>query len=54
MQKLVINRLAITNSYYQIEWPLRSRRYESGVYMDEVLQHMFPPSMAIISNIANG
>ena len=40
--------------YYQIEWPLRSRRYESGVYMDEVLQHYFPPSMAIIRNIANG
>ena len=40
--------------YYQIEWPLRSRRYEYGVYADEVLQHYFPPSMAVISNIANG
>lgn len=41
-------------SYYQIEWPLRSRRYEYGVYADEVLQHYFPPSMAVITNIANG
>lgn len=40
--------------YYQIEWPLRSRRYEYGVYADEVLQHYFPPAMAVIGNIGNG
>jgi hypothetical protein len=40
--------------YFQIEWPLRSRKYEYGVYADEVLQHFFPPSMAVISNITNG
>jgi len=40
--------------YYQIEWPLRARRYEYGVYADEVLQHFFPPSMSIITNIGNG
>jgi len=40
--------------YYQIEWPLRSRKYEYGVYADEVLQHYFPPSMAMITNIGNG
>ena len=40
--------------YYQIEWPPRARRYKSGVYADEVLQHYFPPSMAVISNIAAG
>jgi hypothetical protein len=40
--------------YYQIEWPLRSRKYEYGVYADEVLQNYFPPSMAVITNIANG
>jgi hypothetical protein len=40
--------------YYQIEWPLRTRRYEYGVYADEVLQHYFPPSMAVVTNIANG
>jgi hypothetical protein len=40
--------------YYQIEWPLRSRKYEYGVYADEVLQHYFPPSMGIITNIGNG
>ncbi len=40
--------------YYQIEWPLRSRRYEYGVYADQVLQHYFPPSMSVITNIGNG
>jgi len=40
--------------YYQIEWPQRSRRYEYGVYSDEVLQHFFPPSMSVITNIGNG
>lgn len=40
--------------YYQIEWPLRSRKYEYGVYADEVLQHYFPPSMAVLTNITAG
>lgn len=40
--------------YYQIEWPLRTRRYEYGIYADEVLQHFFPPAMALITNIGNG
>ena len=40
--------------YYNIAWPLRSRKYEQGVYADEVLQHYFTPSMGIINNIANG
>lgn len=40
--------------YYQLEWPLQSRRYEYGVYVDEVLQNYFPPAFGIITNIANG
>ena len=40
--------------YYQIEWPLRTRRYEYGVYTDQVLQHYFPPSLGVITNIGNG
>lgn len=38
--------------YYQIEWPLRTRRWEYGVYADEVLQHFAPFSLGVISNIA--
>ncbi len=40
--------------YYSIEWPRRTRKYEYGVYADEVLQHYFPPSMGVIQNIAAG
>jgi len=40
--------------YYQIEWPLHSRKYEYGVYADEVLQHYYPPSMGVVTNIGNG
>jgi hypothetical protein len=39
--------------YYSLEWPLRSRKYEYGVYCDEVLQHYAPFTMGIINNIAN-
>jgi hypothetical protein len=41
-------------SYYQIEWPMRSRKYEYGVYVDQVLQNYFPPAFGLITNIANG
>ena len=32
----------------------RARRCETGVYVDELLQHYFPPALAVISNIAAG
>lgn len=40
--------------YYQIEWPLRTRKYEYGVYADEVLQGFAPFSTGMITNIGNG
>lgn len=47
-------RMLMRQDYYQIEWPLRTRKYEYGVYADGVLQHYAPFSMGIICNIANG
>lgn len=47
-----ICRVRTRQEYYQIEWPLRTRKYEYGVYADEVLQHFFPPSMGILTNVA--
>lgn len=44
----------LRRDYYQIEWPMRSRKYEYGVYMDGVLQNYFPPAFGMITNIANG
>ena len=44
----------LLRDYYQIEWPLRTRRYEYGVYLHTVLQNYFPPAFAVISGIGNG
>jgi hypothetical protein len=38
--------------YYQLEWPLRTRKYEYGVYADEVLQHYAPFTLLKLSNVA--
>jgi hypothetical protein len=40
--------------YYQIDWPMRERQYETGVYSNEVYAHYFPPSIGVIYNIAAG
>lgn len=37
--------------YYATEWPQRSRKYEFGIYADEVLQNYFPPAFGIIRNV---
>lgn len=38
--------------YYQIEWPLRTRKYEYGVYADEALEIYFMPAFGLICNIS--
>ena len=49
-----VMQMSMRHDYYQIAYPLRTRKYEYGVYADGVLQHYFPPAMAVITNIANG
>lgn len=49
-----VNRVLCRQDYYQMEWPLRTRAYEYGVYTDQVLQCYFLPGQAVISNIAAG
>ena len=46
--------MLMRQDYYQIEWPLRTRKYEYGVYADEVLQNYFPPAFGVLTNIAAG
>lgn len=45
--------MRLRQDYYQIEWPQRTRKYESGVYFDGVLAHYAPFSVGIITNIGN-
>ncbi|AEV24616.1 hypothetical protein Dsui_0196 [Azospira oryzae PS] len=49
-----VAQMLMRQDYYQLEWPLRTRKYEYGVYADGVLQHYAPFSMGILTNIANG
>lgn len=49
-----VNRVLCRRDYYQMEWPLRSRKYEYGVYSDQVLQCYFLPGQAVLTNIAAG
>jgi hypothetical protein len=49
-----VKELHYRQDYYQLEWPLRKRRYETGVYCDACLAHYFPAATAILNNIADG
>ena len=40
--------------YYRIDWPLRTRRREYGVYSEQTLAAYAPFAVAIITNIGNG
>jgi hypothetical protein len=44
----------VLRDYYQIEWPIRTRRYEYGVYLHSVLQNFFPPAFLTLSGVGNG
>jgi hypothetical protein len=40
--------------YYRVDWPLRTRRREYGVYTEEVLAVYAPFGIGIITNVGNG
>ena len=40
--------------YYRVDWPLRTRRREFGVYSEEVLAVYAPFGVGILTNIGNG
>lgn len=42
------------NDYYQLDYPLTKRMWESGVYAEEVLAIYAPFALAIITGIGNG
>ena len=49
-----ITQMRMRRDYWQIEWPLRSLKYEYGIYLDGVMQCYFPPALGLITNIHNG
>ena len=50
----VVRRIITRQEYNQVEWPLVSRKYQYGVYVDEVPQVYVPFAMAVMANIAAG
>ena len=46
----IVNDIKTRREYYQLEWPLRTRKYEYGVYASEVLRCFFTPSLGVIYN----
>ena len=42
----------VTRDYWQIEWPLRTTRWETAIRVREVIENRFPPSLGLIGNIA--
>ena len=44
----------VRQDYYQIQWPWRTRRYEYGVYCDEVFPCYYTPAFAVITNLNPG
>lgn len=46
--------MRMRRDYFSIEWPIRSLKYEYGLYSDGVLQCYFPPAFGVITNIGNG
>jgi hypothetical protein len=40
--------------YYRVDWPLRTRRREYGVYTEEVLAVYAPFGVGLLTNIGNG
>lgn len=44
----------LRQDYYQLDWPIVKRQYETGVYFDGALVHYFPGAIGIINNITDG
>lgn len=47
-------KMNMRRDYYAIQWPLRSRKDEYGLYYDGLLQHFYPGALGLIYNIALG
>lgn len=41
----------VRQDYYQLQWPLKTMKYEFGVYVDEVFAGYFMPAFAVINNL---
>lgn len=49
-----VDEIHLRQDWYQIEWPLKTRRQEFGVYADETYVNYMPFLCGIIHNVATG
>ncbi len=47
-----LTKMLCRQEYYSTLWPLRTRKREYGVYVDETLLNYFPPAFGAITNVA--
>ncbi len=48
-----VTEIKTRQDYYQIDWPIRTRQYETGVYAESVMAIYCPFAMGVITNITN-
>ncbi|HKJ94274.1 MAG TPA: hypothetical protein VKA32_01440, partial [Gammaproteobacteria bacterium] len=46
--------MKLRRDWYDIEWPLKTREYEHGIYAEETLAVYAPFALMVIKNIGNG
>lgn len=46
--------MKLRRDWYDIEWPLKTREYEHGIYAEETLAIYAPFAMGVLKNIGNG
>lgn len=49
-----IMRMNLRRDYYQVDWPVVTRRWTYGVYFDGLLQMYFMPAFGAITGVGNG
>lgn len=47
-----LSQVRARRDYYAFQWPIRTRRYENGVYSEQLAEVYFPPAFPAIKNIA--
>jgi hypothetical protein len=48
-----VRRIQTMQEYYSIQWPIRTRQWEIGTYVNELFQHYVPFGQAMLTGVAH-
>ena len=48
-----VRRIMTMQEYYGIQWPMRTRQWEEGTYVNELFQHFVPFGQAMLTGVAH-